>query len=174
MFSTMLLKRQSRMAILFFTASLLLAVGATGSDDMEDYRKFIRDVSRKISGLKVKYPQLQEFSVEKNADSERLRITYDFRTHRSERSGGWVSGVPNPDPDGIWFYIDLHDPDSTAQIHTQPFTYPQLAFGDKLVSFLILEGAQTRSVREEILSILKRHGAGTSIVPDGTVFRLDP
>ena len=97
--------------------------------------------------------------MEENTDSERLRITYGFRTHRSERSGGWVSGVPNPDPDGIWFYIDLHDPDSTAQIHTQPFTGPPLAFDNKIVSFLILEGAETQSIRDEILSILKCHGA---------------
>ena len=160
-FSTMFRKRQTWIAIVFLTLSLLLAAGATGSDDMGNYRKFIWDVSREISSLKDKYPQLQEFTMDENTDSEHLRISYDFRTHRSERSGGWVSGVPNPDPDGIWFYIDLHDPDSTAQLHTQPFTGPQLAFGNKIVSFLILEGAETKSIRDEILSILKRLGART-------------
>jgi hypothetical protein len=147
------------MAILLLAASLLLAANATGSDDMEDYRKFIRDVSREISSLKGKYSQLQEFSMEENTDLEHLRITYGFRTHRSDRSGGWVSGVPNPDPDGIWFYIDLHDPDSTAQIHTQPFPGPPLVFGNKIVSFLILEGDETQSIRDDIFSIIKRHGA---------------
>ena len=70
---------------------------------------------------------------------------------------GWAGGVPNPDSDGIWFYVDLHDADSQAQIHTQPVT-ANLCLGKKRVSFLILEGEGTNSVAGRIHAILTAHG----------------
>ena len=130
-----------------------------GQSSEEEYRKFIRAVSQDISKLKDRYPQLQEFSSTKHADLTELRVSYGYRTHRAERPGGWSAAVPNPDPDGIWFYIDLHDPDSKAQIHTQPVPNSHSRVGNKSVSFLILEGSKTKPVAGEIAAILKRHGA---------------
>ena len=109
--------------------------------------------------MKKTYPQLKEFSIDKNADIENLKVDYSYHTHTSERTGGWTSGVPNPDADGIWFYVDLHDKDSTAQIHTQPVTGTSLQFGKKRVCFLILQGAATQSVSGKIKSILQANGA---------------
>ncbi len=119
----------------------------------------MKKISEEISKLKESYPQLKEFSINKAADLENLKVDYSYHTHKSERSGGWTSGVPNPDPDGIWFYIDLHKKDSTAQIHTQPITGTSLGIGNKIVCFLILEGTATKSVTGEILSILEKNGA---------------
>lgn len=122
------------------------------------YRDFIRAVARDIESLNKEFPQLKKFSAARDCDEERLTIGYDHKTHRSERRAGWASGVPNPDPDGIWFYIDLHEPGSMAQIHTQPFVIP-LCFREKNVMFLILEGKQTRDVAGRIHAILEKHGA---------------
>jgi len=97
------------------------------------------------------------FSPAACADLERLTITYSYSTHEPQGRPGWAGSVPNPNADGVWFYIDFHDPDSQAQIHTQPVTVP-LCFGDKRVSFLILEGKKTKPVGEKIRTILEKHG----------------
>ena len=137
----------------------LLLYGEPGVADDLKYRRFIEGVTEDISKLKLQFPQLQEFSPARNADTAELKISYGYRTHRAQQAGGWTSGVPNPDPDGIWFYIDLHHPDSNAQIHTQPVTGYNLKVGDKTVSFLILEGKATTPVAGEISKILSRRGA---------------
>lgn len=138
------------------TALLLLTSFAVAGDN-ESHQNTILKIGRSIEALKVHYPQLKTFTVKDNVDTARLRITYDLNTHEPERHGGWTSGVPNPDADGIWFYIDIHDSDSTAQIHTQPVTQPMF-LGDKRVSFLILEGKKTKSVSTAIRKILIDHG----------------
>ncbi len=139
-------------ALIFVNKEISLA-------DVSNYYEFIKKVSEEITNLKETYPQLKEFSIKKHADIENLKIDYSYNTHKSERSGGWTSGVPNPNPDGIWFYIDLHDKDSTAQIHLQPMTGTSLQFSNKSICFLILEGTATKSVSNKILSILERNGA---------------
>jgi len=139
--------------------ALILICRETGMADMSKYHEFIKKVSGEISKLKETYPQLKEFSIDKHTDIENLKMSYNYHTHKSKRSGGWTSVVPNPDSDGIWFYIDLHDKDSTAQIHTQPMTGTFLRVGNKSVCFLILEGPTTKSVAGEISSILERNGA---------------
>ena len=123
-----------------------------------DYIDRLRAIAQDIAALKPEFTQLSEFSVANSIGTDRLSINYAYHTHTAPRRGGWTSGVPNPDDDGIWFYIDFHDASSTAQIHTQP-VYPALHLGDKLVEFLILEGARTRPVTGRITAILKAHGA---------------
>ena len=129
--------------------------------DEPQYHAFIKSIAEDITVLKKTHPQLKEFSADKHVDIENLRIDYGYHTHEPEHTGGWTSGVPNPNPDGVWFYIDLHDRNSTAQIHTQPITGPSFHFGDKQVGFLILEGSETQSISGEIVSILERHAAKT-------------
>lgn len=123
------------------------------------YHAFMRTVSEEITTLKKTYPQLKEFSQDKHADMEKLKIDFSYHTYEPERAGGWTSGVPNPYPDGVWLYIDLHDKDSTAQIHTQPISGMSLVFGDKTICFLILEGSATDSISGEMISIFERNGA---------------
>ena len=119
--------------------------------------KTIAAIGQDVANLKVSFPQLGQFTVSQNVQSERLTIEYSYHTHRSPRAGGWTAGVPNPDDDGVWFFIDFHDPKSTAQIHTQP-DYPDNCLEDKKVSFLILEGKDTKRVSGAIWAILRRHG----------------
>jgi hypothetical protein len=114
-------------------------------------------IARGIEGLKATYPQLAGFSPA-NVDAATLTISYAHRTHRAQHAGGWTSGVPNPDDDGLWFHIDLHDPGSTAQIHTQPMTGTAQCLGDKRVGFLILEGAKTASVNAALWEVLREAG----------------
>ena len=80
----------------------------------------IRAIAKDIAALKDRYPQLADFDVDKHCQPDDLKISYGYRTHDPEHRGGWTAAVPNPDPDGIWFYIDFHDPKSMRQIHTQP------------------------------------------------------
>lgn len=119
---------------------------------------FIKRVANDIEKLQKQHPQLSEFSSAKHLKLPDLKISYAYHTHRAERPAGWTGSVPNPDADGIWFYVDVHSPDSTAQIHTQPVT-EQLCFQTERVSFLILEGKDTKPVSEQIRKILARHGA---------------
>src|SRR6266704_5729830 len=107
----------------------------------------IQAIGGDIAKLKDKFPQLGQFSVARHVYSGRLTIDYSYHTHRAQHHGGWTAGVPNPDDDGVWFFIDFHAPDSTAQIHTQPLQVaPGFCFGGKVLTFLILEGKGTKSV----------------------------
>ncbi|MGB1016498.1 MAG: hypothetical protein ACPG4T_20340, partial [Nannocystaceae bacterium] len=110
-----------------------------------------------IQALRWTYPQLRKFRVKKHYDPARLRIEYALHTQRPTRTGGWTAGVPNPEPNGVWLYLDVHDPSSTAQIHTQPGGMGR-HMGGKNVMFLLLEGEQTTSLAEAVEAILEHHG----------------
>lgn len=118
----------------------------------------LASIARDIEGVKGEFPQLAEFSAERNLHAGGPSISYAYRTHKPEPRGGWTSGVPNPDEDGIWFYLDFHDPASTAEIHTQPASRGGQCLGNMKVSFLILEGTKTSRVSGAIWQILKKHG----------------
>jgi hypothetical protein len=117
----------------------------------------IQEIAGDIERLKAQFPQLRDFSAHAHCDPQRLVISYSFKTHAPPRQGGWTSGVPHPDDDGVWFYIDFHDPDSTAQIHTQPVV-PPLYYRGKNVMFLSLEGAQTQPLASALQKILFARG----------------
>ena len=151
---------------------LLLLLSAPGFAEGNDaYGKAILSIGKAIEALKGEYPQLRSFSVRGNANKAGLYITYNFNTHQPAHRAGWAGAVPNPDANGIWFYIDFHDPDSPAQIHTQPVTAP-LYFGKKRVSFLILEGNDTKPVSAAISRILNAHGVTTE-ESDGSLIEGD-
>jgi hypothetical protein len=124
----------------------------------QDRLGVLRAIAVDIENLKVDFPQLRGFSVAGNLHSNPPGISYAFRTHAPDKTGGWSSGVPNPDPDGIWFHIDIHDSDSNLQLHTQPMTVP-ICLGGSRVSFLMLEGRETRSLNGPIWGVLRKHGA---------------
>jgi hypothetical protein len=123
----------------------------------EDRLGVLRAIATDIENLKTDFPQLRDFSAAQNLHAEPSSISYAFRTHASDRTGGWSSGVPNPDADGVWFHIDIHDADSSLQLHTQPVT-ASLCLGESRVSFLMLEGPDTRSLYGPIWGVLKKHG----------------
>lgn len=118
----------------------------------------LASIADAIENLKQTHPQLKEFSRQRNLNARTLSISYAYRTHEPRRAGGWTAGVPNPEEDGIWFYIDFHHPASTAQIHTQPMSVAPQFLGNMRVSFLILEGAKTASVYGPIWQVLRKHG----------------
>jgi len=137
---------------------------ANAAADEIDYARVMNSIARDIAALKAGFPQLARFEAAVHGDSGQPTISYDFHTHAAPKAGGWTSGVPNPDSDGVWLYIDFHDPDSTAQIHTQPVTAQQ-CIGARRVQFLILEGSATRPVGGEIERILQHHGVGRCLRP---------
>lgn len=123
-------------------ASLILADGSLAAEP--DDREVVQAIAREIAKLTQEYPQLREFSASSHVDLDGLRIEYAFHTHEPARTGGWTSGVPQPDDDGIWFLIDLHSPESATQLHTQPVVSTVLRIGDKLAYLLIQEGGRRR------------------------------
>jgi len=124
------------------------------------YAEAIQAIARDIEDIATAFSQLADFSADKHCDPERLTISYAYHTHRPQGRAGWAGAVPNPDADGIWFHIDFHDPDSMAQIHTQPVVIDR-RYGDKRVMFLILEGKETKHVSAELQQILQRNGVVT-------------
>jgi hypothetical protein len=149
---------EKRMFGLAIAVVTILSLSSTAiSADSFDYSGALESVARDIAGLKRSYPQLRDFSVTKNVNFGDLRISYQYHTHKPQGRGGWTAGVPNPDEDGVWFFVDFHDADSTAQIHTQPGMVPN-CIGEKRVSFLILEGAHTKPFAGALWKILQKHG----------------
>ena len=120
------------------------------------YEATLRAIAEDIEALKNEYPQLEEFSVERNFNAPHLHITYDYHVGRRPRTGGWTAGVPSPKDDGVVLYIDLHDPKSTQQVHTQP-RVPLFRFRDKAVMLLMIEGRATKSLRRAIVRIFEDH-----------------
>ena len=119
-----------------------------------------REIADDIEKLTRQYPQLTNFRA---VDQKDCTIRYEYKTHRPTTRGGWSSGVPHPDADGIWFYIGIYDPngpDAQSQIHTQPVV-PNWWIGSRKVMYLILEGTQTKSASATIAKILERHGMQT-------------
>ncbi len=138
---------------------LALFAGTSGRAATEfDYAGTLKAIAVEIAGLRSEFPQLKNFSVTRHIQVDNLVIDYAYHTHRhEERGGGWIAHVPNPDDDGVWLYIDLHDPDSRAQIHTQPVA-PARCFGEKRAMFLILEGKDTEPLAGRLQAILAAHG----------------
>jgi hypothetical protein len=124
----------------------------------------IAAIAREIAQLKPGCPQLVELDPDKHVEPSLARLQYGYHTHRSTRRGGWTSGVPNPDPDGVWLYVDIHDPSSMSQIHTQP-AVPMLDVGGKRLMMLLLEGEGVPSCAGKIWAILGRYGQGPRVGP---------
>ena len=125
---------------------------------LTDNQRAISAIAKDIEALKSEFPQLAEFSVKTHSNLDRLHVSYAYKTHEPKRRAGWLGAVPHPDSDGIWFYIDIHDANSMAQIHTQPVTGRRLRFGKDHVQFLILEGSATQRISEHLERIMKKHG----------------
>src|SRR5262249_51572008 len=99
--------------------ALMLAAGAGGAATPPADPAAVRASAADIAALAPEFPQLAQFRASDQRMDD-LRIDYDYRTHRSSIRGGWRAAAPEPDADGIWFAINFHDPDSIAQIDTQP------------------------------------------------------
>jgi len=118
-------------------------------------------IARDIETRKPDFPQLREFSAREHCDRDELVIRYAFHTHRGS-GGGWSGAVPNPDPDGVWFYIDFHDPASPRQIHTQP-ARQRRTLRRWAVMLLVLDGTDVPPLAPALDAILREHG----VVNDG-------
>lgn len=136
---------------------LILVVGSFARAEEMNYSQIITEIGRDLAALVQDHPLFQDFSCTKHVHPRALRIDYAFRTHDDPKKKGWLKGVPNPDPDGIWLYIDFHDPDSQAQLHTQPVV-PRASIGAKEVLFLLFQGQGTDSLELRIRNILEAHG----------------
>jgi hypothetical protein len=117
-----------------------------------------RRIAADIEALRG-FPQLADFRAER--DRQGCTIRYQYRCLPPTGRGGWTSAVPNPDPDGVWFYVCLWDPNdpdaANAQINTQP-VIPTWHIGGRRVTFLILEGERVPTVTSELMRILTKHG----------------
>jgi hypothetical protein len=144
--------------IISVSVILCLLLGGRGMATEINYSKILLDIAQRIASHKKDFPQLKEFSPSKNTALQNLSIEYSYHTHPARHRGGWTSGVPNPDDDGVWFYIDFHDSDSAAQLHTQPVVR-KMCLGKKIAFLLILQGKNTKSLKDTIWEILEKYGA---------------
>jgi len=149
--------RLKLVAALVVVTTLRLLAGMSTPEN-PDYPQTLRAIADDIASLRNKFPQLKDFSPESSIKLENMAIDYGYHTHRARHHGGWTAGVPNPDADGVWFYINFHSPDSMAQIDTQPTTPHWHCLGGKRVTFLILEGGKSKPLAGEIWSILNKRG----------------
>lgn len=149
--------RQIELAGALTSLMLVLSVDVAQAH-AQDRFSILKAVAADIETLKADFPQLRDFSATTHLRAEPPSISYAFRTHSPGKTGGWTSGVPSPDADGVWLHIDLHAPSSNQQLHTQPVTVP-LCLGESRVSFLMLEGRDTRSLYGPIWSALTKQGA---------------
>ena len=143
-------------ALLLAAAFASCAAGA-GPEPPADPAAVLRAIAVDIEALGASHAQLAAFRAADHLDAAQSRIDYAWHTHAAPKTGGWTSGVPNPDPDGIWFHIDVHDPASTLQIHTQPMV-ERLCLGTAHVSFLVLEGEQAEPAADDLRRILGKNG----------------
>jgi len=112
-------------------------------------------IARDIEVL-ADFPQLDDFRA---ADQHDCHVSYSYRTKPpSGRGGGYSAGIPRPEPDGIFLYIGIWDPNApnNRQLDTQPVSMYKL--GDRRVTLIVSQGAQTKNAFPAILEILKRHG----------------
>jgi hypothetical protein len=126
-----------------------------------DYPAICKAIAEDIEALRPAYPQLTEYRADLATEQDECKIRYQWHTHAPTRAGGWTAGVPHPDPDGIWFYLGIWDPtdpaEASAQINTQP-VLPPWRLGTRKITFLHLEGEQTRPVAGAIVTILRARG----------------
>ena len=119
-------------------------------------------IAADLETLRPQFPALVEYRAD-TAQQRPCWISYGWHTHRSTSTGGWTAGVPNPDRDGVWFYIGIYDPkgpEASAQINTQPMT-PNWWIGDRKVMYLVLAGDGVHGLEERVMAVLTKHGLVT-------------
>jgi hypothetical protein len=142
--------------VLFVLLILIASHIGRAASDQPDYAGVFNAIVRDIEAMKGEFPQLREFSAN-HRFIDRLAIEYQFHTHPPEPRGGWTSGVPNPDDDGVWFYLDFHDPQSKAELYEQPDVNTRACFGRMEVFLLMLEGKKTKPLEARLWAVVKRH-----------------
>jgi hypothetical protein len=151
------------MGLLVMAASL---DGKRATAAEPDYREALRAIDRQLAKLGREFPQMAAYAKTRELELDQLVIGYAFHTHPPTRHVGWTGAVPNPDDDGIWFHIDLHDPDSQAQIHTQPVTFTKVPLGKKIAFLLSLEGRKTKPVGGRIWEIIENVARTSTLAAD--------
>ncbi len=143
-----------------------LVMGIQNKSDNKKYSEICENIAKDIELLKNEFPQLNDFYTSKNLNKSTCTISYSYKCHYVNHKIGWTSGVPNPDPDGIWFYICLWDENDSSQnlsqINTQP-VMPVWYIKNHRVTYLMLEGENTKSVFDRIMEILKKYGLQESV-----------
>ncbi|HOX47117.1 MAG TPA: hypothetical protein PK668_26220 [Myxococcota bacterium] len=111
-----------------------------------------------LEALKGELPKLSAFSADQALQPGRCVLSYAHKTHEPTHRGGWTSGFPAPDRDGLAFHIHLYLRDEEAgQIDTQPVMPPWRLAGHR-VTFLLLEGEEGPSAQARIYQLLRLHG----------------
>jgi hypothetical protein len=124
-----------------------------------DPAEVCRRIASDIEALRARHPKLAEFRADRNRQD--CTIRYQHRCGPPTGGGGWTGAVPSPQPDGVWFYVSLWDPNdpgaANLQIHTQP-VLPDWRIGARRVTFLIRDGQRPPKVADDLMAILAKHG----------------
>jgi len=118
------------------------------------------DIARSIERLKPRFDQLAEFSDARNVLADGV-ISYDYKTHPSVVRGGWRSGWPVANSDGIALHIDIWDESDPhrSQLNDQRAeTRPYARIGAWRVTFIMSEGNAVAPVYDSVYQILLAKG----------------
>src|SRR5262245_38096661 len=102
--------------------SLMLAsgqlFGGTIMTNNKEVGKTLLAIADDIEKLKREYPQLKSFSPSRNLipGPDRPALEYKFHTRQPLGQEAWRVRIPQPKEDGVWFYINIHNPDSLEPI----------------------------------------------------------
>jgi len=149
--------RGVRTSLFFLLVLLFLAPSSYATEADIDPGAVLKLIAGDITALKPEFPQLADFTIPNSFAPNNYEITYRYNARDPQGGGGWSGGTPSPRDDGLWFYISLHSPSSTRQIHTQPMVAPTF-LGPYKFQFLLKEGKKTRSLNAAMWAIFRRHG----------------
>lgn len=145
----------NKVLILIFL--FILFLGTVNGAEI-DRASILIKIAKNIEALKKDYPQLVAFKAPNSFKSKNYDISYAYKTVRAPKTGGWTSGVPHPTNDGVWFYISIHDVNSTRQIHTQPEMFKATYIGKYQFQLLLLQGKNTKNLNSALWNTFRKHG----------------
>jgi hypothetical protein len=118
-------------------------------------------IASDIELLRARFPQLVEYRTAAAMHRDCV-IEYGWHIGRpTGRGGGWTAQVPDPERDGVWFYVGLYDPngpEANDQINSQPIMPADWRIGARKVTLLVVEGADTHGIGAAVIEVLRRHG----------------
>lgn len=118
-------------------------------------------IARDIAALKPVFPALKDFDPAAAVAPGAGELVYEYRCRVSTEAVGWHAGVPQPQPDGVWFLLRLWDPADPAAadspLNTQPLQPVRHLAGSR-VTFLYRAGQDVAGLEDALLGVLRKHG----------------
>jgi hypothetical protein len=115
-------------------------------------------IGRDIEALAERYPALEKFDAHRHLDLERSSIAYEYRVKRVVVERGIKRElVVQPDPEGLYLFIDFH-PDVEANESRAQVFRGHYRNRDRRVTYVARPGERTGDLGERLWTIMHHHG----------------